>query len=791
MTGRHVEVTNEKRKFHEIAASETRRRLAFDCFVLDPEAGGLLKNGRPVPLAPKPFETLLLLASRTPRLVSKSELMEALWPGTFVTEDVLVQCIVEIRRVLGDSAREPRFVATVPRRGYRFLAEVVVLPEEALAAAPSRAAGDAAVASAQRLRRRRLAKVAAGAAAAAGLLGGGLWLTARGARALPGPAPITPGSVLVLPVRIEAATEETGWLRDGLAEILRADLEQLPGLSLLPRHRVREALAEVSPDAAPTAGEAVEIARRLGAEQAIAGSLVRIDERFVLTAERIDSRSGQAMDSVSVRGRFPDEILTAVDELAAGLGTQMGVAGGEAPGGSRPQQLATRSVEAYRAYVEARHWFARGGSRGAEEAERRLDEAVRLDPEFAYAYLLKAEIQEWRRRLGYGQADPTPALRAAAALADHLPERERLLVEAMQATRLGGDAREALDRLERLLRLHPGFAAEVGVPRLIADIHYAAGRWDDLILLGEAHAESPALPARERAVVSMLLAKAFRQKGEPDRALRYAQRAVRLWPEREGPAFLRQRTDLGRLLLDAGRPEEAVAEFQGVSQAGEADVTNLTDAGWGLYMSGRRELAERLARRAVGLDSRYGNAHHLLGWLQLAAGRPAPAALSFERAFERTPSTFGAVHLGFVSGDIAALYYSGVSLRKSGNEKGARAAFERVARACLESLDRGGLTPTAAWEAQSFIALAQARLGAATPDLPRLPGDDATFFLQSARLDAVRGRPDAALRSLRQALALAPSERQHVADDPNFDPLRENAEFRALTTAEPRRRASR
>jgi tetratricopeptide (TPR) repeat protein len=372
-----------------------------------------------------------------------------------------------------------------------------------------------------------------------------------------------------------------------------------------------------------------------------------------------------------------------------------------------------------------------------------------------------------------------------------LPERERLLVEAMQATRLGGDAREALDRLERLLRLHPGFAAEVGVPRRIADIHYAAGRWDDLILLGEAHAESLALPARERAVVSMLLAKAFRQKGEPERALRHAQRAVRLWPEKEGPSFLRQRTDLGRLLLDAGRPEEAVAEFQAVSQAREADVTNLTDAGWGLYMAGRREEAERLARRAVAVDSGYGNAHHLLGWLQLAAGQPAAAALSFERAFERTPSTFGAVHLGFVSGDIAALYYSGVSLRKAGNEKGARATFERVARVCRESLDRGGLTSTAAWEAQSFIGLAQARLGTPTPDLPRLPGDDATFFLQSARLDAVRGRPDSALRSLRQALALAPSERQHVADDPNFDPLRGDAEFRALTATAPQRRSSR
>jgi tetratricopeptide (TPR) repeat protein len=448
-------------------------------------------------------------------------------------------------------------------------------------------------------------------------------------------------------------------------------------------------------------------------------------------------------------------------------------------------------VDAYRAYVAALHAFERGGSQGAEEAEKRLDEALGLDPEFAYAHLLKAEIQEWRRRLGYGQTDPAPALRAAAALADHLGERERVLVEAMQATLRGGAEGEALEKLERLLRVHPGFAAEMGVPRLIADIYYAAGRWDDLILLGGVHAESPAMPARERAVVSMLVAKAFRQKGEPERALREARRAVGLWPDKDGPSFLRQRTDLGRLLLDASRPDEAIGEFRFVSQAKSADVTNIADAGWGAYLAGQRAEAERLAARAVALDSDYGNAHHLVGWLQLARGEPRAAASSFLRAFERTSAKFGAVHLGFVSGDIAALYYSGVSLRKAGDEAGARAVFERVQQVCREARAGGDLTPTAAWEAQSFIALAQARLGASPPDLPRLPGDDATFFLQSARLDAVRGHDATALRSLRQALALAPSERQHVADDPNFDALRSSPEFQALSAPPAPRPATR
>ena len=92
--------------------------------MLDPESGRLTENERVVPLAPKPFETLRYLASHPGRVVPKAELMEKLWPDTFVTDDVLVQCVVEIRRALGDHARTPRYVETIPRRGYEFLAAV-------------------------------------------------------------------------------------------------------------------------------------------------------------------------------------------------------------------------------------------------------------------------------------------------------------------------------------------------------------------------------------------------------------------------------------------------------------------------------------------------------------------------------------------------------------------------------------------------------------------------------------------------------------------------------------------
>ena len=92
--------------------------------MLDPETGRLLEGERVVQLAPKPFETLLYLARHQGRVVPKNELIDRLWAGIFVTEDVLVQSIVEIRRALGDHARRPQYVETIPRRGYRFIHEV-------------------------------------------------------------------------------------------------------------------------------------------------------------------------------------------------------------------------------------------------------------------------------------------------------------------------------------------------------------------------------------------------------------------------------------------------------------------------------------------------------------------------------------------------------------------------------------------------------------------------------------------------------------------------------------------
>jgi Tol biopolymer transport system component/DNA-binding winged helix-turn-helix (wHTH) protein len=106
----------------------------FGEFTVDREQRVLLRNDSPLPLAPKVFDTLLILVDNSGRIVEKKELMSRLWPDSFVEESNLTFNIQQLRKALGDSAREPRFIKTVARRGYRFIAEVEENSPTAIAA---------------------------------------------------------------------------------------------------------------------------------------------------------------------------------------------------------------------------------------------------------------------------------------------------------------------------------------------------------------------------------------------------------------------------------------------------------------------------------------------------------------------------------------------------------------------------------------------------------------------------------------------------------------------------------
>lgn len=111
--------------------SQTERILyEFGAFCLDPDARLLLRDGAPLHLQPKVFETLLLLIEQRMRALSKDELMQKLWPDCLVEEGSLTQLVFQARRALGEEAGRQQFIRTVPRHGYQFVADVTVLKSE-------------------------------------------------------------------------------------------------------------------------------------------------------------------------------------------------------------------------------------------------------------------------------------------------------------------------------------------------------------------------------------------------------------------------------------------------------------------------------------------------------------------------------------------------------------------------------------------------------------------------------------------------------------------------------------
>jgi DNA-binding winged helix-turn-helix (wHTH) protein len=109
-------------------------RLRFDCFELDEADARLARAGEPVPLAPKPFAVLCALTRKPDKLVTKNELLDAVWGHRFVTESVLKSAISEVRAALGDDPKQPRYIETVSRRGYRFIAGPIAFPTQTPAA---------------------------------------------------------------------------------------------------------------------------------------------------------------------------------------------------------------------------------------------------------------------------------------------------------------------------------------------------------------------------------------------------------------------------------------------------------------------------------------------------------------------------------------------------------------------------------------------------------------------------------------------------------------------------------
>ena len=537
-------------------------------------------------MRPRSMEVLARLAARPGQVVSRSELFEAVWRGDAVEDGALARCISEIRSAVGDSPREPDYIETLTKRGYRLIAPVklIELPP---------AAG----------RRSRFPRmwIPGALLPLAALLAALIFLPGPadepgGAVPTAGPAGGGP-SVAVLGFRNLSQDPELQWLSTALSEMLTTELAVSERLRALPADAVartrRELVIADSGQLGPK--ERRQLHDALGADYVVLGTYLaspgegRLEIRLDLRVQ--ENPSGKIVTAVVETGTVK-ELGDLV--LFAGLRLRRALGGGESLANRRmpPAAPLPASARAARLYFQGLLHLRRSE---ALEAARLLKEAVSEEPESPQPHFALAEA--WTL-LGHDARAMASATRALSLAAD-LPRETRLWMEA-RCHGLAGQWPQALERL-RALRLLDPENLEYGQELVRALL--SAGSTEEALttvaaLRGAGEAQDPRL--------SLLAARAAAQASDFDLSLEQAAQA------REAARGVGATLVAGRALLleaEALHIRGAVAEAEAAmeeartlfDQAGDrrsAASARVTLAGW-LGNQGDLEEAEKLAREAL------------------------------------------------------------------------------------------------------------------------------------------------------------------------------------------------
>jgi len=284
----------------------TKELYEFESFQVDPEKETVVRAGKPVPLTPKTFQILLVLIRSSQEVVTKDDLMKAVWPDTFVEEANLSRNIFMLRKALGETAQDHRYIVTVPGRGYRFAESVRLVPEQELTViAASRSLLQLEV---------KETKLWLWIALAAVLLvtcGVGVWRFVSQRR------PILSAKDTVVLADFANSTGDPvfdGTLRQGMA----VELEQSPFLSLVSEDRIRRTLVLMgSPaDSRLTSEISGQICQRLGSAAVIDGSIARIGSQYVLGIHAANCHTGETLDDEQVQVGKKEDIIGALTYIA-------------------------------------------------------------------------------------------------------------------------------------------------------------------------------------------------------------------------------------------------------------------------------------------------------------------------------------------------------------------------------------------------------------------------------------------------------------------------------------------
>lgn len=488
-------------------SKEPKHFYEFGPFRVDPDKRLLLRDNRPVPLQPKAFEALLVLVQHSEKVVLKDDLMKALWPDSFVEESNLTQHIFVLRKTLGETAGENRYIATIPGRGYQFTEKVRLVPEEDLVVQShsiSRVVIDEQSSPHKAWRWIRVATVAVAAVAAASVAGGYAWKHFHR----------VPPSPMVVIADFENATGDSG-LDRVLDSAIEIDLKQSPYLTFLSQTRVQETLAQMQrpKQAVITPEVAREICQRNNAQVLLKGIMAKFGQEYLLTLDATDCNSGNSLAESKREAARPDDVPHAIDEVAADMRKRLGESRVSVGQFSVPLFTEnTGSLQALQRYSEGEHLAVQGKYSDAIPLFQR---ALELDPKFAMAY---AELARCYRNLNERELDATN-LGKAYELRESVAEQDRLYIIARYHESVTGDLNESIRNYQTWTSTYPQNPAPWGD---LANLYTQLGKPELAI--------DPARRAlslnAENAVWYVILARALLHDGQFEAAKSICEQAV-------------------------------------------------------------------------------------------------------------------------------------------------------------------------------------------------------------------------------------------------------------------------
>jgi len=363
---------------------------SFLYFQLDPENHSLWRGEERLQITPKAFDVLCYMVKKAGNLVTQDEVLEALWPETYVNPEVLRKYILEIRRVLGDRAEKPEFIETVTKRGYRFIAPVtdenatqhldlptpetkpgLIGPETTPHREESTSAKDT-------LRKPVISTILVVIAATA--IAGYFWHVRTRVTA---PASSNT-SIAVLPFADMSPGKDQEYFSDGLTEELITDLAKIPGLKVVARSSSFQFKGKNE--------DLRSVGQKLGVATVLEGSVRKDGNRVRITAMLVKADDGFQLWSETY-DRDISHIFAAQDEIARAVSGALQLrllSGNNAvpPGGSP-----TTNSQAYEAYLQGQYFIARGQDK--EDLEKALsyaDQAIKLDAGYAPAWAQRAQV---------------------------------------------------------------------------------------------------------------------------------------------------------------------------------------------------------------------------------------------------------------------------------------------------------------------------------------------------------------------------------------------------------------